>query len=155
MNKGQIIRRSQRITWYLTAFASALVCFLVVGQYVILKTDFGEQWTLVGQLTGRPLAELEPEILLSAAGVEMVYDVRLTAGHANQGILRLYIDEHLVKTLSAGETIHMALEKGQQLCADGGLLTETMTVYIQSEEQMQPQAVQIRSGAWQVLEWEK
>ena len=152
MKKERMIRRSQRITWWLAALAGVCLALLLTGQYVVLSSA-GKEWTLVGQLEGEPLAELDDQTLLAGSVQKQVQDVRLTAV-GQSGLVRLYIDDHLTATLAAGASVHLALESGQRLSADGEQLAQALTLEIAVEGIRRPEVLCIESGTWQDLVWE-
>ncbi len=78
MRKERLLRQSQRITWCLQVLAGLCLVLLLAGQYVVLSSG-GQKWTLVGQLEGEPLMELDPQTLLAGSAQERVYDVQLRA----------------------------------------------------------------------------
>ena len=154
MRRERLIRKSQRMTWWLTALAGLCLVLLLTGQCVVL-TSGGQKWTLVGQLEGQPLAELDPQTLLAGGAQERVYDVRLTAQGSQPGMVRLYINDHLTDTLEVGASTHLALERGQRLSADGALLNEALKLYLTVEGTELPEAVLIEPGVWQEINWQE
>ena len=154
MRKERLLRQSQRITWCLQVLAGLCLVLLLAGQYVVLSSG-GQKWTLVGQLEGEPLMELDPQTLLAGSAQERVYDVQLRAAGAQTDMVRLYINDHLTATLQAGTSVHLALEKGQHLSADGALLQEALVVWVSVEGSEEVESVSIEPGVWQDLVWEK
>lgn len=154
MRKEQLIRQSQRVTWCLAVLAGLCLVALLAGQYVVLASG-GQKWTLVGELEGEPLAELDPKALLAGSAQERVYDVQLKAIGSQKDMVRLYINDHLTATLQAGTSVHLALEKGQHLSSDGTLLQEALTVQMTVDGGEWSETISIEPGVWQDMVWEK
>ena len=70
-------------------------------------------------------------------------------------MVRLYINDHLTATLQAGTSVHLALEKGQRLSADGTLLQEALAVQMTVEGGEWSETISIEPGLWQDLVWQK
>ena len=132
MRKERLLRQSQRITWCLQVLAGLCLVLLLAGQYVVLSSG-GQKWTLVGQLEGEPLMELDPQTLLAGSAQERVYDVQLRAAGARTDMVRLYINDHLTATL----------------------LQEALAVWVSVEGSEEAESVSIEPGVWQDLVWEK
>ena len=153
MKRERLIRRSQIWTWVLAVLAGFCLALLLIGQFVVLSTG-GREWTLVGRLEGQPLAELDDQTLLAGSVQKQVSDVRVSAAGCPGDMVRLYIDEHLTAALTAGGSVHLALEAGQRLSADGEQLTDMLALSLTVEGRSLPEAVQIMPGTWQDLVWE-
>lgn len=154
MKKKDAIKYSR--CWFAAcAFAAACALLLMVGsQYMILTSHGLSPLSKLSIVEGVSITDAEQE-LAAGTGRDKVYDIHLEAQGAAGDMVRIYIDNHLMDTLSGGKGTHIALETGQRLAVDGELLLEPLMIRLTVEGDHQLPEVTIEPGALQELPWEK
>ena len=152
MRKKDAIIYAQRMSRLLGVLSLSALALLVASQYLLLSSASPSPLSRLSQIEGQELAAGAREELAAGTGRDKVYEVRLSAGGDQESMLRVYVNDHLVTTLAAGESKPVALEAGQRLAVDGQLACSEVTVTL--EQEGPPQTVVIAPGAWQELSWE-
>lgn len=138
MNNSQIKKYYQRMMKLLIILAGILAVLLVSSQYLIVSGHFvGEHLTLLSSIEGDTAERLE-ETYLAGNSYGEVYYVQLAFLDGEEGDLaRIYLDGHLIGTLTAKGSKTVAIEPSQKLTFEGAALTTDTAIKIKVQGQQE------------------